>query len=1011
MRKLKNVILSVLCMTMLVVPAFTQEAAGRFIGTVVDSDGTPLPGVSVAASSPALVGQAATLTDGNGVYRILAVPPGFYTITYSLSGFKTLIREQVQLRPEQSLTLDVSLEMGALEEEVIVVGQSPLIDVRSTARGMDFSKETFQRLPRGRDFQSLALTVAGVNEEPLTGGGLSVDGATGAENVFYIDGMDITEMDQGRKGQEAAFEFIEEVQMKASGYQAEFGGAIGGVLNVITRSGGNDFRGEVLGYYAGSVLESKERDTLRLGTFQDVAEYANFQDLYGKDKSHRLEGGFNLGGFVVRDKLWFFTSVLPVARFTERNVEWATATDVPVTQHSQNYYWYNASLKLTAQPIQGLRLSASVLSNFSKYKGDLPARDGSESPTKNWGDYGFTYPNFSGTLSADYTVGNNFLISGRFGFFSEDMTNQLVQPTEPRYHFRYPTAGTIPYGQLGTNAMFEDIPADMIRPRGWSNMSAADGYVTNSRLKQRVSANLNFTYYINLAGEHAWKAGIQYIRLHQNIDDTYKYPYVLLGWGSNFQDIVTGEITEGQYGMYAVRGGDAGPYGTFANVYSNRWAMFIQDSWTPSFAPRMTFNLGVRVESEDIPSYSDIPEFQYPPIEFGFFDKIAPRLGFVYDVFGNSRTKIFASYGLYYDVMKLEMAIGSFGGFKWKSDYYLMNHWDWRLITKENPGALGPYVGTYDWRLPSFDTLDPDLRPMSQSEFSFGIEQQLGDYLSGSLRLVYKHMIRAIEDVGVVSQAGETYYISNPGFGYTRPESQGGLFSDAYPETPRAQRDYWAANFNFEKRYSNNWMGGFSYTLSRLYGNYDGLGDRPNVGRVWDLWYMVYDKNMNVANGPLTTDRPHQFKLYGSYLLDFGLTLGFFANAMSGVPVSRTLPMPESLMVDGRLSDGRSPFLFLTNFYAEYNIKMSDRATFQFSVNVDNLLDMKTARRKYAGMSRTSIPMTDALKAQGFTYNFDAKTATDAEGRVYSWTPDPRFLMEYDFTPPRAVRLGFKFIF
>ena len=158
------------------------------------------------------------------------------------------------------------MPLGAIEEEVTVIGQSPLIDVKSTVKGMTMTREVFEILPRGRDFDTLVGAVPGVQNEPMLSG-ISVDGASGAENMFYVDGTDITNVYTGVRGQGVAFEFVDEVQVKASGYQAEYGGSLGGVIHVITRQGGNAFHGDVLGYYSGSRLNGKERDTLRLNPY------------------------------------------------------------------------------------------------------------------------------------------------------------------------------------------------------------------------------------------------------------------------------------------------------------------------------------------------------------------------------------------------------------------------------------------------------------------------------------------------------------------------------------------------------------------------------------------------------------------------------------------------------------------------------------------------------------------------------------------------------------------------
>ncbi|MGQ9579304.1 MAG: carboxypeptidase regulatory-like domain-containing protein, partial [Candidatus Aminicenantales bacterium] len=251
--------------------------SGKIYGTVTDENGNPLPGVSVEATSPSLVGKAATVTDASGVYRLFALTPGTYRVSFTLQGFKPLVREGIIITIDQTLKLDVTLQMGPIEEEITVIGKSPLIDIKSTTKGMTLSKEMFQVLPRGRNFDSLVTAVPGVNYEPWAGG-LSVDGATVAENVYLVDGSNVMRVDTGRPQQSAVFEFVDEVKIIASGYGAEHGGALGGVVSVITRQGGNEYHGELIGYYSGSKLSGKYRDVLRLNPYDIMkAEYINFQ--------------------------------------------------------------------------------------------------------------------------------------------------------------------------------------------------------------------------------------------------------------------------------------------------------------------------------------------------------------------------------------------------------------------------------------------------------------------------------------------------------------------------------------------------------------------------------------------------------------------------------------------------------------------------------------------------------------------------------------------------------------
>ena len=995
-----------------------QAPTGKIIGTVTDDEGTPLPGITVEATSPKMIGTSGVMTNENGVYRIFALPPGKYTITYTLEGFNTIIRKGIIIRIEQTIRVDITMTPGTIEEEITVLGRSPLIDVKSTVKGMTLSQEMFEMLPRGRSFETLVTAVAGVNDEPYLSG-ISIDGASGAENMYYIDGMDISEMYSGEIAQWAVFEFVDEIQIVASGYQAEFGGSMGGVINVITRSGGNVYHGELIGYLTPSFLRTKDRDTLRLELYDPTkAEYVNYQDLYGKDKVNDYEVGFSLGGYVLKDRLWFFGTFLPRFKKSTRDIVWELPGNPTGTYDRMQKYW-NAQAKITAQPIGDLRVSASFVYGTYIDRGDLPARGGDVGgpDTKEWANIGWDYPNWSANVSADYTVGNNFLISARGGMFRKNQTNQQVPPpSDPRWRFMEGPPGGY---SATTNTMFPGIDPALVHPTGWSNIGYDDLFATNKQLRDRQTANLDFTYYLNLGGEHAWKAGVQWVRIEEDVDNTITQLYVLLAWDRTFVHPATKEETKGTYGFYGIRGGISGPFGTFANPSSIRWAIYLQDSWTPEFLDgKFTLNVGIRAEKEDIPSFSDLPEYQYPPIEFGFGDKVAPRVGFTYDVFGDASLKFFGSYGLYYDVMKLEMAQGSYGGFKWITDYYELNDPDFTKIVKGSEDGAGPYFDSLNWRIPSFDTTDTDLKAMSQQEISFGVEKKISEFVAASARVVYKHLRYTIEDVGVQTMAGEQYFTSNPGFGWTLPIAQGGKFDDKFPTTPKAKREYWAVNLDLDKRFSDNWMAGASYTWSSLSGNYSGLAssdewgrNSPNVERYWDLWWHHFDKNLDPIDGKLNTDRPHQFKLWGSYVFDWGLTVGLVANGMSGIPVSRELDVGlVGWYGDGRLTDGRTPFLFFANIYAEYNLKVTDRYKIQLNLNVDNILDTKTARRIFNMMSRDEISLTDDERLAGFTFDHDAATVT-TNTQTYTYTKEPRFLKEMTFYSPLQARIGLKFIF
>ena len=235
-------------------------------------------------------------------------------------------------------------------------------------------------------------------------------------------------------------------------------------------------------------------------------------------------------------------------------------------------------------------------------------------------------------------------------------------------------------------------------------------------------------------------------------------------------------------------------------------------------------------------------------------------------------------WGIFYDIFKLELPRGSFGGDKWLEYYYALDTADWTTlvsnpscppscagtIIRGAPTAANP-VGGIDFRHPSFgaDSIDPDLRPMRVQEATAGVEHQLNNYLALSARYVHKQVIRAIEDTASLDADGnEVYVIANPGENLTAL-----AFTNPNVNLPKPQRDYDSVEFAAEKRLSNNWYLRASYSWSRLYGNYSGLTQSdengrtsPNVGRLFDYPLMQFQDGGIAAFGPLPTDRPHQFK-------------------------------------------------------------------------------------------------------------------------------------------------------
>lgn len=1056
MQHLRRIVLLLLAVAVTFSFATAQLPTGKFIGKVKDDQGMPLPGVNVVATSSKLVGSAETVTDSTGTYRLFSLPSGSYDLTFTLPGFNIYKRESVILQLEQTITLDVTLNPSTVEEQVTVIGQSPLIDVRSTVKSSVMTKDVFMKLPRNRDFNGLLSTVPGVQYEGNQGG-LSVDGASGGENMFYIDGTNINNIHRGYQAQSMVMEQVEEVKVTASGYNAEFGGSMGGVVNVISRSGGNAFHGDIYGYYNNNRtwMDGPARDYLRINpyashpyTAEDV-EYVNGDDLMynlihmKRDPYSRYEGVFNLSGYILKDKLWFFASFNPVYTRTDYT-RWFTTDPVNLEEADHpgdtqldprqgrqlyndfwyNNYYFNGSAKLTAQVARNVRMSASWVNNYRTYTGGtVPSSQGTSSKNQPynaaWDNTilpgttpGYSYPNWSANATIDYTVANNFLVSLRGGYMFQNTTGQKQVAPGTRWSF----------GRSNVD-LYPEIPAEYQHYSGWTTYSGSM-YKYNSWIQSRGSANLDLSYYMNFAGEHAWKGGVQWIRNYENVDRTYVAPTVSIYWGY-YYDFPDGHRVQGDYGYYSIVNDFVSPYGNFWKIQSDAWALYLQDSWT--IGDRLTLNLGLRTESEYIPAMTDdetIPGWTAQPIKFKFDQKFAPRLGAVYDVFGDSSLKIFASYGVYYDVMKLYMAEGAYGGFKWQTSYYAMDDWNWFDIAasgdRENQAdqaAAGTYYASRDWRHRSFgEETDPNMLPIAQSEFSFGAEKKITEEISFTSRVVYKHLIRTIEDVGYLDEnLSEAYVIGNPGIGATLPVSEGGLFSDDYWPCPKAKREYWGVNLALEKRFSNNWQGGINYTWSQTKGNYGGLyssdeGGRqgPNVDRYFDLWFERYDLHGRPLDGILPSDRPHYFKVYGSYSFPFGLTVGVVGYGRSGLPRTTSISFNDmTSLPDGYADAGRLPFMMWADLYLEYNLRIARKYTVNFNVQVNNATSTSTITGYDDSPYSTSLRLTpEELLAQRDNY-VDWRTLADD----YGSEPDPRYGLWSSRNGSWSLRFGARFSF
>jgi hypothetical protein len=300
--------LALLLVTGLVIPALAQETTGTITGVIADAQGLGVPGVSVTITGPQ--GTTTAVSEPTGRFTVPFLVPGTYTVRTELSGFKPVERRDVVVRLGQTVQLDLRMDVGGLAETVEVSGASPVIDRTTTTIGTNIDSELLSRVPVGRRFSDTLYVAPGVS----TGGSVgeanpSISGGSGLDNQYVVDGVNITNQGYGALGSYSVvfgslgngtpFDFMQEVQVKTGGYEAEFGQATGGVVNVVTKGGTNELRGTAFGYIRSDAVES------------DFTQVDTPNGTVNTTATELSDVGIEAGGPIVPNRLFFFGAIDP----------------------------------------------------------------------------------------------------------------------------------------------------------------------------------------------------------------------------------------------------------------------------------------------------------------------------------------------------------------------------------------------------------------------------------------------------------------------------------------------------------------------------------------------------------------------------------------------------------------------------------------------------------------------------------------------------------------------------
>lgn len=1000
--------LMTLCSSLLI----GQETAGKVAGHVLDPSGAAVPNAKVELSGASIPQPFHTTSSSTGEFSFASVPAGTgYKLAVTSGGFRSANVLELSVDLGRTSNVEVKLEVGQVTETVQVSADAAMVDTASSSSAINVDRDFFDILPKGRSFYDLVAIAPGARNEGKAGG-YQVDGASGSENTFYLDGMEVTNVQTGVLDvrNRIPVEMVQQVQIKNGVMEAQYGGAMGGVINAVVRSGTNEYHGQAGFYFNNDNMQARPRTTLEMDPNDDTrTKYRYFQNTL--DNYSTWNPVFNLGGPIIKNKLFGFVGFMPTFTSTDRKVTFLSDdTTGNFTRKDRQHY---ATGKLDFVPFDKIRVSSSWVWNPGYVRGNLPALQGTDSSAVDWKGRGEYTSSQILMGQVDYIATSKLIVSFRGGYNYSNNTN------------RYAVSNTT-FVYSSANTMY-DLPSNLTRSSaGWVTQG---GSRQDFNIYKRVNLNADASYMFNAAGQHSLKGGWQTNRLSNSVQNlSYPTGYYRYYWNQSYT-CVTSQCSgkqRGTYGYYRWY-----TYGESGDASSDNQGLFLQDNWRVN--KRLSLNLGFRMEREFLPSFSKVGVAAAPPIEFGWGSKLSPRIGGAWDPKGDGKMRIYASWGNFYDTMKYEMPRGSFGGALYVTNYYALNDPSVMLTNQGySPANIKDQLfESVDWRIPSNDpnnnTVDPKLKPMKQRMVDVGFDYSVNPMLVASVRYTNRRLIRTIEDVGTLGAGGEIYYIANPGEGLTIDPN---TWDAGFPVTPKAVRKYDAVEFRLDKRFAKNYQFAASYTWSRQYGNYSGLASSdepdatttnaagrtaPNVNRYFDLPWLGYTEQGKMAEGPLATDRPHTFKFFGGYTLKSMLghtTLAPNIQLYSGTPLTTEINAISSTPVYpyGRGDLGRTPFFynFDLNLMHDFSpFKANENLRFRFEFSVFNLLNSSTVINKNTILLHPDEGQLTFDNDADIFKGFNTKALMAAQNLHVN----PLYDLASHFQAPRSARIQLSFFF
>jgi Carboxypeptidase regulatory-like domain/TonB-dependent Receptor Plug Domain len=1056
--------------------AFAQEQTGNVTVSLKDEQGKIIPGASLTIVSKTGVGyKRSAVTNEDGEFTFTNLAPGTYSVTSeATSSFGSSTANNIEVAVGKTSSVTVTAKTGNVNAVVDVVETgNATIDSSGSQIQTNISAKQIENIPAGVSFDSL-LRLSPATRGEAKSGGFQVDGASGSENAFLVDGLDVSNFKSNTLNgvNNIPTGIVQEVSVKSSGFDAEFGGATGGVVSVVTKGGGNQFRGTFGTEFETQKLNSRPNLSLREVIVRAAPAGSGINAngaVYVQPSKNNGSSFFPtalISGPIIKDKLF------GLANFSRQSFSITQTTNYYLNDTPNSYLNLNPAnpnetytqkttyeygfARLDANPFNNLRLSATYLWNPQINEGVIPDVNyniGGAPPslTANGTTLrGAAFTNLQGgrvnstnlTSQAIWTASNNVILTGRFtrGFLNEKASAYGVpDATRIQCSGLSGTLGTFTSAQTGCQQGFQNIPANRLTPK---------------QVSVKTNYEFDATFILsNFGGSHQIKTGYSNSKIFTDLNSNSNVTtgQIQLFYGRPLLSLSAAAAASGvTVNPLAIGSGVVSRFGTLAKGFNRNQSIYVQDKWQP--VRRLTLNLGVRIENEFIPTFNGVAT----QVKYGWGDKIAPRAGFAFDPFGDGKTKIFGSYGKFFDRLKFELPAGSFGGDFFRRDFFdILPGEQYTAFTLS--AVLGSFLGKSeglcpvtvsgtrsrchtDLRIPSF--ADPELKPFTQREFTFGVEREFFKNYLFTGRYTNKTVLDAVEDAGVINSIGsEIYKIVNPCKGLNKKD----VAAAGYARCNEAQREYNAMQLSVERRLTSGFYFNANYTLSKLFGNYSGLASSdengrtdPGVSRYFDVPFQGFAVGTGKPdNGRLATDRPHVFNFYGAYTYGWlgkntnESTVSLFTTAQSGTPVTTTVELAgNEVILNGRGDLGRTPTFTRSDmaFNHRYKFGRDNRYSVVFNLNINNVLGERNVTDFYRLITETGVDLsflgTPAAGGLGFTTQLAGENAAITTGvgnqiravlNSSATFLDPRYNatkpLASSFQAPRNVRFGFRFQF